>query len=90
MKSLTVFLVIGMLLLATGIPYSILLINGNSAQDGLMGIYLLFAIPSVLLVLLLDRFFTRKFGCNKVNQVHLYFFGMIVLLWVIRFIADLF
>ena len=77
-------------MLVIGIPYSILLINGNSAQDGLLGIYLLFGIVPVLFVLLIDRLLVRKIGSRKVNRVQGYFFGFVALLWTIRFIANLF
>jgi len=90
LQNLTVFFVLGILMLLFGIPYSILLITGNSAQDGLQGIYLLFGIVPVLLVLLIDRILVRKFGSRKINTVQLYFFGIIALLWIIRFIANIF
>ena len=89
-QNLTVFFVLGVLLLIVGIPYSIGLINGNSAQDGLLGILLLFGIPPILFVLLIDRILVRKHGSTKVNKVQLYFFGLIVVLWVVRFVANLF
>lgn len=89
-QNLTVFFVLGLLMIIVGIPYSILLINGNSAQDGLLGIYLLFGIIPILLTLLIDRILVRKFGGRKVNTVQLCFFGLIILLWIVRFIANLF
>lgn len=89
-QNLTVFFVLGLLMIIVGIPYSILLINGNSAQDGLLGIYLLFGIIPILLTLLIDRILVRKFGGRKVNTVQLCFFGLILLLWIVRFIANLF
>lgn len=89
-QNLTLFFIFCMLMLIIGIPYSILLINGNSAQDGLLGIYLLFGIIPVLFVLLIDRILVRKFGGRKVNTVQLCFLGLILLLWVVRFIVNLF
>ncbi|RZK05406.1 MAG: hypothetical protein EOO46_15865 [Flavobacterium sp.] len=90
LQNLTVFFVLGVMLLLIGIPYSIFLINGNSAQDGLLGIYLLFGIVPVLFVLLVDRLLVRKFGSRSVNRVQLYFFGFVALLWVVRFVVNLF
>ena len=90
LQNLTVFFVFGIVMLIIGIPYSITLIAGNSAQDGLLGIYLLLGILPVLLVLLIDRFLVLKFGNKKVNRVQFCFFGLIVLLWMVRFIANLF
>jgi len=90
LQNLTVFFSLGVLALLIGIPYSILLINGNSAQDGLLGIYLLFGIIPVSIVVLLDRILVGKFGVKKVNRVQVCFFGVIVLLWLVRFIANLF
>ena len=38
----------------------------------------------------IDRsFLVRKFGNQKVNKVQFSFLGFIILLWIIRFIANL-
>jgi len=41
MKNLTLFFVLGILAIIAGLIYAIILITGNSAPDGLMGIYIL-------------------------------------------------
>ena len=88
-KNLTLFFIFGILSIVAGIIYAIILINGNSAEDGLMGSYILFGLIPVLLVILIDRLLVRKFGNQKVNKVQFSFLGFIILLWIIRAIANL-
>lgn len=88
-KNLTLFFVFGILSIITGIIYAIILINGNSAEDGLMGIYILFSLIPVSLVLLIDRLLVRKFGNQKINKVQFYFLGFVILLWILRAIVNL-
>jgi hypothetical protein len=88
-KNLTLFFTAGILSILAGIIYAIILINGNSAEDGLLGIYILFGLIPVLFVLLIDRFLVRKFGNQKVNKVQFSFLGFIILLWIIRAIVNL-
>jgi hypothetical protein len=88
-KNLTLFFFLGILSIIAGIIYAIILINGNSAEDGLMGIYILFGLIPVSLVLLIERLLVRKFGNQKVNKVQFYFLGFVILLWIIRAIANL-
>ena len=88
-KNLTLFFVSGILSIVAGIIYSIILINGNSAEDGLLGIYILFDLIPVSIVLLIDRLLVRKFGNQKVNKVQFYFLGFVILLWIIRAIVNL-
>ena len=88
-KNLTLFFVSGILSIVAGIIYSIILINGNSAEDGLLRIYILFGLIPVSIVLLIDRLLVRKFGNQKVNKVQFYFLGFVILLWIIRAIVNL-
>jgi hypothetical protein len=88
-KNLTLFYISGILSILAGIIYAILLINGNSAEDGLMGIYILFGLIPVSLVLLIDRFLVRKFGNQKVNKVQFSFPGFVILLWIVMAIINL-
>ncbi|KQX11519.1 hypothetical protein [Flavobacterium sp. Root420] len=88
-KNLTLFFVSGVLSIIAGIIYAIILINGNSAEDGLMGIYILFSLIPVSLVLLIDRLLVRKFGNQKINKVQFYFLGFVILLWILRAIVNL-
>lgn len=88
-NKLTLFYVFGILSIIAGIIYAIILINGNSAEDGLMGIYILFGLIPVGFIILIDRFLVRKFGNQKVNKVQFSFLAFIVLLWIIRAIANL-
>jgi ABC-type amino acid transport system permease subunit len=88
-KNLTLFYISGILSIVAGIIYAIILINGNSAEDGLMGIYILFCLVPVLLILVIDRFLVKRFGNQKVNKVQFSFLGFIILLWIVRAIINL-
>ncbi|RZJ54469.1 MAG: hypothetical protein EOO44_04870 [Flavobacterium sp.] len=89
LKNLTLFFILGIIYSIGGTIYAIILITGNSAQDGLLGIYILFGLIPVFIFLLLERFLVKKFGNQKVNKIQLYFVLFIVLLWIIRAIANL-
>lgn len=90
LKKPTLFYVLGILSILAGTVYAILLIAGNSAQDGLLGIYILFSLILVLFAVIVDRFLVRKFGNQKVNKVQFSFLLLIVLLWIIRAILNWF
>ena len=72
LKNWTVFFVFGILSILGGIIYAVILINGYSAPDKLMGIYVLFCLIPVLVIILIDRFLVKKFGNQKVNKVQFY------------------
>jgi hypothetical protein len=88
LKKPTLFFVLGILSILAGTVYAIMLIAGNSAQDGLLGIYILFSLILVLFAVIFDRFLVRKFGNQKVNKVQFSFLLLIVLLWIIRAILN--
>ncbi|KOP37068.1 hypothetical protein DBB36_13775 [Flavobacterium sp. WLB] len=88
-KKLTLFFVLGILSILAEIIYAIILITGNSAEDGLLGIYILMGLIPVSLVILIDRLLVRKFGNQKVNKVQFSFLLFIILLWIVRAIANL-
>lgn len=88
-QKLTLFFVLGILSIFAGIIYAIILITGNSAEDGLMGIYILFGLIPLILVILIDRFLVRKFGNQKVNKVQFSFLLFVILLWIVRAITNL-
>lgn len=90
LKKPTLFYVLGILSILAGTVYAILLIAGNSAQDGLLGIYILFSLILVLFAVIVDRFLVRKFGNQKVNKVQFSFLLLIVLLWIVRAILNWF
>lgn len=87
-KNLTLFYVLGIISILAGIIYAIILINGNSAEDGLLGIYILFGLIPVLFVILIDRLLVKKFGNQKVNKVQFSFLLFIVLLWIVRAVSN--
>ncbi|TDW50354.1 hypothetical protein EV144_102793 [Flavobacterium sp. 270] len=89
LKNLTLLFVLGILSIIAGTIYAIILITGNSAEDGLLGIYILFGLIPVSIAILIDRILVRQLGNEKVNKVQLYFLLFVVLLWIIRAIANL-
>ncbi|MCD0464520.1 hypothetical protein [Flavobacterium sp. ENC] len=88
LKKPTLFFVLGILSILAGTVYAIMLIAGNSAQDGLLGIYILFSLVLVLFTVIADRLLVRKFGNQKVNKVQFSFLLLIVLLWIMRAILN--
>jgi hypothetical protein len=89
MKNLTLFFVLGILAIIAGLVYAIILITGNSAQDGLMGVYILLGLIPLLLFLVLDRFLAKKFGNQKVNKVQFSILLFMLLLWILRLIINM-
>lgn len=87
-KKLTIFFVLGILAILTAVVFSIMLITGNSASDGLMGIYFLLAIVPVIVFLVIERFLVRSYGSQKVNKAELYFLLFIVFLWLLREVLN--
>ena len=88
-KNLTLFYILGIFSLIVGIIYAIMLIDGNSAPDGLMGIYILFCLLPVIILIIIDRFLVTKFGNQKVNIVEFSFLGFILFLWIIKVLLNL-
>jgi hypothetical protein len=88
-KNLTLFYVTGIFSIIVGITYAIMLIDGNSAPDGLLGIYILFCLLPVIILVIIDRFLVTKFGNQKVNIVEFSFLLFIVLLWALRMFLNL-
>ncbi|QDW19364.1 hypothetical protein [Flavobacterium sp. KBS0721] len=88
-KNLTLFYVSGICSLIVGIIYAIMLIDGNSGPDGLMGIYILFCLLPVIILVIIDRFLVTKFGNQKVNMVEFSFLGFILFLWIIKMLLNL-
>lgn len=88
-KNLTLFYVSGIFSIIVGITYAIMLIDGNSAPDGLMGIYILFCLLPVIVLVIIDRFMVTKFGNQKVNIVEFSCLLFIVLFWVVKMILNL-
>lgn len=88
-KNLTVFYLLGILSILAGLFFAVIFITGNSAQDRLQGIYLLFGLIPVFLVIVIDRLFVKRFGNQKVNKVQFSILGFIILLWIIRAIVNL-
>ncbi|MEZ0129247.1 hypothetical protein AB9T88_05480 [Flavobacterium sp. LBUM151] len=89
MKKLTPFFVLGIVSIFAGLIYAIVMITGNSAQDGLMGIYILLGLIPLFLFLLLDRFLVKKFGNQKVNKIQFPILGFILFLWILRVILNM-
>mgnify|MGYP003605356835 FL=1 len=58
--------------------------TGVSASDAMAGAYLIFAIFSISIIIITDRFCVWKFGSKKVNKIQLYILGGLILLFVIN------
>ena len=87
-KKLTLFFILGTISILAGSIYAVILMNGDSAQDELMGICILFSLAPVLLIILIDRLLVGKFGSQKVNKVQFFILLFIVFLWIIRTILN--
>jgi hypothetical protein len=86
----TLFFIAGIIAIIAGLITSIILITGNSAADGLFGMYLLFSLVPVLLVIIIDRILVWKLGNKNVNKVQFSILLLIVFLWIVRFVLNLF
>ena len=84
LHKVTLFFTIGILLILLGLPYCIWLINGNSAEDGILGIFMMLGIIPVVIVLIIDRFLIRKYAVKKVNKVQFIVLGSLILLFLIN------
>ncbi|OXB06479.1 hypothetical protein [Flavobacterium pectinovorum] len=89
LKNLTPFFIIGMISIIAGLIYATILITGNSAQDGLMGIYILLGLIPLCLFMMLDRFLVKKFGNQKVNKVQFSILLFMLFLWILRLILNM-
>jgi hypothetical protein len=85
----TLFFIVGITAIIAGVAASIILMTGVSASDGLFGMYILFGLIPVLLVIIIDRILVRKFGNKNVNKVEFSILLLIVLLWMVRFVINL-
>lgn len=74
----------------TGLIAAIVLMNGSSAPDALFGMYILFGLVPLLLVIISDRILVLKLGNKNVNKVQFSILLLIVFLWIVRFVLDLF
>ena len=84
LHKVTLFFTIGILIFLLGLPYCIWLINGNSAEDGILGIFMMLGIIPVVIVLIIDRFLIRKYEVKKVNKVQFIVLGSLILLFLIN------
>lgn len=85
----TLFFIVGITAIIAGVAASIILMTGVSASDGLFGMYILFGLIPVLLVIIIDRILVRKFGNKNVNKVEFSILLLIVPLWMVRFVINL-
>ncbi|PRB01336.1 hypothetical protein CQ046_15775 [Chryseobacterium sp. MYb7] len=86
----TLFFIAGIIAMITGLIAAIVLMNGSSAPDALFGMYILFGLVPLLLVIIIDRILVWKFGNKNVNKVQFFILLLIVFLWIVRFVLDLF
>ncbi|REC78955.1 hypothetical protein [Chryseobacterium rhizosphaerae] len=85
--TLTLFFVLGLLSILIGIIFSIIAFDSVSAQDGLAGMYALFGlIPVVIIIMIIDRICVWKWGPKKVNKVQFYIAGIFIVLFILNWI----
>ncbi|WP_273008670.1 hypothetical protein [Chryseobacterium sp.] len=85
----TLFLILGLLTLITGIVAAIVLMMGIFAVNGLYGIFIMIWMIPVLLVMISDRIFVCKFGNKAVNKIQFFILVFIVFLVILRIFANL-
>ncbi|WP_426480513.1 hypothetical protein [Chryseobacterium sp. R2ACT005] len=85
----TLFFIAGIIAIIGGLIGSIILMTGVSAADGLFGMYILFSLLPILLVIIIDRILVWKFGNKNVNKVQFSILLLIILLWLVRFVVNL-
>ena len=72
LKSITIFLVIGIIVLIIGI-LGLILLGSGGINTSIFGFYVaLFSLPISLIIIVIDRICVWKFGAKKVNKVQLY------------------
>ncbi|MCP1301898.1 hypothetical protein NK356_22235 [Chryseobacterium sp. S0630] len=86
----TLFFITGIIAMIAGLIAAIVMMNGPSAPDALFGMYLLFSLVPLLLVIIIDRILVWKFGNKNVNKVQFSILLLIVFLWIVRFVLNLF
>lgn len=86
----TLFFIAGIIAIVAMLITSIVLMTGPSAPDALFGMYLLFSMVPVLVVIIIDRILVWKFGNKKVNKIQFFILLLIIFLWIIRFVLNLF
>lgn len=85
-NKLTFFFILGLLSILAIIIFSIIAFNSVSAQDGLAGMYALFGLIPVIIIMILDRICVWKFGANKVNKIQFYIAGVLFSLFILNWI----
>ncbi|MGE8512888.1 MAG: hypothetical protein ACN6N7_09340 [Chryseobacterium culicis] len=86
----TLFFLVGIIAIIAGLIASVVLMTGSSAEDGLFGMYILFSLIPILLVIIIDRILVWKFGNKNVNKVQFAILLFIILLWIVRFVVNIF
>ena len=83
---ITVFLILGIIAIIAGLVYSSIMFNSSSASDGLVGIYTLFGLIPVVIIIVIDRICVRRFGVGNVNKIELYILGALLLLFILNWV----
>ena len=81
-NKLTLFFVIGILTIIGCVYFG----TGVSASDAMAGVYLIFAIIPISIIIIIDRVFVWKLGAKKVNKVQFYIVGGLFLLFILNWI----
>lgn len=85
-NQLTLFFVLSLVSILCVIIFSIIAFNSVSAQDGLAGMYALFGLIPIVIIMILDRICVWKLGAKKVNKIQFYIAGIILLLFILNWV----
>jgi len=86
----TLFFIAGIIAMIAGLIAAIVMMTGPSAPDALFGMYILFGLVPLLLVIIIDRILVWKFGNKNMNKVQFSILLLLVFLWIVRFVLNLF
>lgn len=82
----TIFLTLSLIGLLGIIISSIILMNNYGMDGRLQGWVNLLWIPLPVLIIIIDRFYVRKYDIKIVNKTELYILGSLLLLFIINMI----
>jgi len=84
LNKMTVFFGLGLAALLGIIVSSIIMTSQNGMNQRLQGWVNLLWLPLPVLIIIIDRICTRKFGAKQTNKIQLYILGALVLLFAIN------
>ncbi len=85
----TLFFIAGIIAVIACLAAAVILMTGSSAPDALFGMYLLFSLVPLLIIIVSDKILVWNFGNKNVNKVQFSMLSLIVFLWIVRFVLNL-